>query len=94
MLAGVGLLLNGPLDRVDDAEDKVTDAFNRNRTDFWDPISWVFSRFGNTEVVIGACLNAEEVPRERVSAFDAGAKSAAVRGPSARRSGRRSVTAT
>ena len=41
---------------MDDAEDKVTDAFNRNRTDFWDPISWVFSRFGNTEVVIGVCL--------------------------------------
>jgi undecaprenyl-diphosphatase len=56
VLAGVGLLLNGPLDPVDDAEDKVTDAFNRNRTDFWDPISWVCSRFGNTEIVIGVCL--------------------------------------
>ena len=28
MLAGLGLLLNGPLDPVDDAEDKITDAFN------------------------------------------------------------------
>ena len=56
MLAGVGLLLNGPFEAVDDAEDKITDAFNRNRSDFWDPISWVCSRFGNTEVVIGVCL--------------------------------------
>jgi undecaprenyl-diphosphatase len=56
VLTGVGLLLDGPLKAVDEAEDGVTDAFNRNRTDFWDPISWVFSRLGNTEVVIGACL--------------------------------------
>ena len=56
MLAGLGLLLTGPLKAVDEAEDKITDAFNRNRTDFWDPISWVCSRFGNTEVVIGVCL--------------------------------------
>ena len=56
MLAGFGLLITGPHDRLDEAEDKVTDAFNRNRTDFWDPISWVCSRFGNTEVVIGVCL--------------------------------------
>jgi membrane-associated PAP2 superfamily phosphatase len=56
LLAGFGLLLNGPLKAVDEAEDKVTDAFNRNRTDFWDPISWVCSRIGNTEVVIAACL--------------------------------------
>jgi undecaprenyl-diphosphatase len=56
VLAGLGLLLSGPLTSVDEAEDRVTDAFNRNRTDFWDPISWVCSRFGNTEVVIGVCL--------------------------------------
>jgi membrane-associated phospholipid phosphatase len=55
-LAGLGLLLAGPLTSVDEAEDRVTDAFNRNRTDFWDPISWVCSRLGNTEVVIGVCL--------------------------------------
>jgi membrane-associated PAP2 superfamily phosphatase len=56
VLSGIGLLLTGPLIAVDHAEDGVTDAFNRNRTDFWDPISWVFSRFGNTESVIGVCL--------------------------------------
>ena len=61
MLVGIGLLITGPLDAIDKAEDKVTDAFNRNRTDFWDPISWVFSRFGNTEIVIGVCVIAVAV---------------------------------
>jgi len=56
VLAGVGLLLTKTLIGVDEWEDGVTDAFNRNRTDFWDPISWVCSRFGNTEIVIGVCL--------------------------------------
>jgi undecaprenyl-diphosphatase len=56
VVVGIGLLLTGPLKGVDEAEDRITDAFNRNRTDFWDPISWVCSRFGNTEIVIGVCL--------------------------------------
>lgn len=56
MVVGIGLLLTGPLKGVDEAEDGITDAFNRNRSDFWDPISWVGSRFGNTEIVIGVCL--------------------------------------
>jgi undecaprenyl-diphosphatase len=56
VLVGIGLLLSGPLSTVDAAEDRLTDAFNRNRTGLWDPISWVCSRFGNTEIVIGVCL--------------------------------------
>ena len=56
MVVGIGLLLNGPLKGVDDAEDRLSSAFNRNRTDFWDPVSGVFSRFGNTESVIVVCL--------------------------------------
>jgi PAP2 superfamily len=56
VIVGIGLLLTGPLTSVDRAEDGITDAFNRNRTDFWDPVSWVCSRFGNTESVIAVCL--------------------------------------
>lgn len=31
-------------------------AFGRNRRSYLDPVSWVCSRFGNTEVVIGVCV--------------------------------------
>jgi len=41
---------------LDRREDQLTAAFNRNRGGFGDPLSWVFSRVGNTEVVIGVCL--------------------------------------
>ncbi len=58
---GIGLLVTGPFSGIDKAEDRLTDAFNRNRTDFWDPISAVFSRFGNTESVIAVCLVAVAV---------------------------------
>lgn len=53
---GIGLLITGPLKAIDLAEDGVTVAFNRERTSFWDPVSWVCSRFGNTESVIAVCL--------------------------------------
>jgi membrane-associated phospholipid phosphatase len=56
VIVGIGLLVTGPLHDVDTAEDRVTDAFNRNRSDLWDPVSWLFSRFGNTESVIGVCV--------------------------------------
>jgi undecaprenyl-diphosphatase len=56
VLAGLGLLITGPFSAVDKAEDRTVAALSRDRTDFWDPISWVFSRLGNTEIVIGVCL--------------------------------------
>jgi membrane-associated phospholipid phosphatase len=56
VVVGIGLLITGPLKAIDLAEDGVTVAFNRNRTPFWDPVSWVCSRFGNTESVIAVCL--------------------------------------
>lgn len=56
VVVGVGLLITRELDGLDEWEDRLTAAFNRNRTDFWDPVSWVASRVGNTEVVIGVCL--------------------------------------
>lgn len=56
MVVGIGLLLDGPLKGIDDAEDRLSSEFNRNRGDLWDAVSAVFSRFGNTEIVIGVCL--------------------------------------
>ena len=56
MLAGIGLLITGPFSAIDKAEDRAARALSRDRTDFWNPISWVFSRLGNTEIVIGVCL--------------------------------------
>jgi hypothetical protein len=56
LVVGIGLLLNGPLKGLDDAEDRLSSEFNRNRGDLWDPFSGVFSRFGNTESVIAVCL--------------------------------------
>lgn len=56
VVVGIGLVITGPLKAIDLAEDGVTVAFNRNRTPFWDPVSWVCSRFGNTESVIAVCL--------------------------------------
>ena len=56
MLAAIGFLITGPFSAVDKAEDRTARALSRDRTDFWDPISWVFSRLGNTEIVIGVCL--------------------------------------
>jgi undecaprenyl-diphosphatase len=56
VLAVIGFLITGPFSAVDKAEDRTARALSRDRTDFWDPISWVFSRLGNTEIVIGVCL--------------------------------------
>jgi membrane-associated phospholipid phosphatase len=56
LVVGIGLLLTGPLDPVDDAEESVSKAFARNRTSLWDAITDVWSRLGNTEIVIGVCV--------------------------------------
>ncbi len=53
---GAGLLITGPLSVLDHREDRISEAFNRSRTDLLDPVSAVFSHVGNTEYVIGACL--------------------------------------
>jgi undecaprenyl-diphosphatase len=55
LVVGVGLLVTRTLTGLDRWEDGLTAAFNRQRTDFWDPVSWLCSRLGNTEVVIGVC---------------------------------------
>ena len=56
MIVGIGLLITGPLSAIDRREDSVAAAFNRNRTDLWDGITDVWSRVGNTEIVIGTCV--------------------------------------
>jgi undecaprenyl-diphosphatase len=61
LVVGVGLLITRALTGLDQREDALAVAFNRRRTDFWDPVSWLFSRFGNTEVVIGVCAIAVAV---------------------------------
>jgi undecaprenyl-diphosphatase len=61
VVVGAGLLITKVFKGMDRWEDGLTDTLNRNRTDFWDPISWVFSRLGNTEVIIGVCAIAVAV---------------------------------
>jgi len=56
VIVGIGLLITGPLSAIDRREDSVAAAFNRNRTDLWDGITDVWSRVGNTEIVIGTCV--------------------------------------
>jgi undecaprenyl-diphosphatase len=56
LVVGVGLLITRTLTGLDQREDALAVAFNRRRTDFWDPVSWLFSRLGNTESVIAVCL--------------------------------------
>ena len=56
MIVGIGLLITGPLSAIDRREDSVAAAFNRNRTDLWDGITDVWSRVGNTEIVIATCV--------------------------------------
>jgi undecaprenyl-diphosphatase len=56
VIVGIGLLITGPLSAIDRREDSVAAAFNRNRTDLWDGITDVWSRVGNTEIVIATCV--------------------------------------
>lgn len=56
MIVGIGFLITGPLSVIDRREDSVAAAFNRNRTDLWDSVTDVWSRVGNTEIVIATCV--------------------------------------
>jgi undecaprenyl-diphosphatase len=56
LIVGIGFLLTGPLSAVDKREDEVAAAFNRNRTDPWDMVTDVWSRVGNTEIIIATCI--------------------------------------
>jgi len=54
-IVGVGLLINGPLDDLK-TEDAVSTALAAGRTDLWNAITMVWSRIGNTEIIIGVCI--------------------------------------
>jgi undecaprenyl-diphosphatase len=56
LVVGAGLLVTRVFTGVDRSEDELASAFNRNRSDFWDPVSGLGSRIGNTEIVIGVCV--------------------------------------
>ncbi len=56
MIIGLGFLITGPLVELDRREDRWSAGLNRDRSELWNGISDVWSRFGNTENVIGVCV--------------------------------------
>jgi undecaprenyl-diphosphatase len=56
LVVGIGLLITGPFAALDRREDELAAAFNRNRTELGDTITDIWSRMGNTEIIIGTCI--------------------------------------
>jgi undecaprenyl-diphosphatase len=56
LIVGLGLLITGPLSALDRAEDELAAALNRARVPLWDAVTDVWSRVGNTEIVIATCV--------------------------------------
>jgi undecaprenyl-diphosphatase len=56
VIVGIGFLVTGPLAVIDHREDDIAAAFNRNRTELGSTLTDVFSRLGNTEIVIAVCV--------------------------------------
>lgn len=54
-LVGLGALIQGPLDGLP-GEDAWSHAVQRSRTATWDAVTMVWSRIGDTEVIIGVCV--------------------------------------
>jgi membrane-associated phospholipid phosphatase len=54
-IVGVGLLINGPLDDLK-TEDALSTGLAEGRTELWNAITMVWSRIGNTEIIIGVCI--------------------------------------
>lgn len=54
-LFGIGLLITGPLGDPP-AEDAAIRALQQGRTPVWDGVTMVWSRLGNTEIIIATCL--------------------------------------
>lgn len=55
VIVGLGLLITGPLGGLS-AEASLSEDVAGSRTDTWDTVTMVWSRIGNTEVVIGVCV--------------------------------------
>jgi membrane-associated phospholipid phosphatase len=55
IIVGIGLLILGPLGDLK-SEDSISRALADGRTDLWNSITMVWSRIGNTEIIIGVCI--------------------------------------
>jgi membrane-associated phospholipid phosphatase len=56
VVVGLGLLVTGPLAALDRWEDSLAADFNRARTPLWDTVTDIWSRLGNTEIIIATCV--------------------------------------
>jgi len=54
-ITGLGFIITGPLDDLQ-SENSITRAVQETRTATWDTITMVWSRIGNTEIIIGTCI--------------------------------------
>jgi len=55
IIVGIGFLILGPLGDLK-SEDSISRALADGRTDLWNSITMVWSRIGNTEIIIGVCV--------------------------------------
>lgn len=55
VIVGIGKLIEGPLGGLQ-SESSINKALQNGRTELWDTITMVWSRIGNTEIVIGVCV--------------------------------------
>jgi undecaprenyl-diphosphatase len=55
LIVGIGKLIEGPLGGLQ-SESSINKALQNGRTELWDTITMVWSRIGNTEIVIGVCV--------------------------------------
>jgi membrane-associated phospholipid phosphatase len=56
VIIGLGFLITGPLVELDRREDRWSAGLIRNRGEVWNGVSDVWSRFGNTENIIGVAV--------------------------------------
>ncbi len=54
-IVGLGALIEGPLGGLT-AENGINQDLQQGRTPLWDTVTMVWSRIGNTEIVIGVCV--------------------------------------
>ena len=55
LIVGFGLLIMGPLDNLP-WEDDLSKSVAAGRTELWNSVTMVWSRLGNTEIIIGVCV--------------------------------------
>ncbi|MGA8980301.1 MAG: phosphatase PAP2 family protein, partial [Pedococcus sp.] len=55
VIVGLGFLITGPLGGLS-AENSLSESVQGSRTDTWNSVTMVWSRIGNTEIIIGVCV--------------------------------------